>query len=357
LSYISSINRDNFINKRHIVGEIEANNLDIIKTNKLTKKFDKLTAVDAVSFSVTKGEIFGFLGPNGAGKTTTIKMLTTLLNLTDGSATVAGFDIHKQRDQVRKSIGVVFQEPALDTELTGKENLDYHARMYGIPRDKRKSRIDEVLHLVDLEDKKDVLVKNYSGGMKRRLEIARGLMHYPTVLFLDEPTLGLDAQTRRAIWEYIKKMNKDEGTTIFLTTHYMDEADYLCDRVGIIDHGKILIIDSTSTLKNSIGNDVITLSCSDLETLTKRLKKESWINNIKQHDSFLTLGVKKGEEKIPKIIEIAQSLKLRITSISVRKPTLDDVFLHFTGRTMRDQETTNQMKDFNKAAQGRRGRR
>jgi len=182
LSYISSINRDNFNNKRHIVGEIEANNLDIIKTNKLTKKFDKLTAVDAVSFSVIKGEIFGFLGPNGAGKTTTIKMLTTLLNLTDGSATVAGFDIHKQRDQVRNSIGVVFQEPALDTELTGKENLDYHARMYGIPRDKRKSRIDEVLHLVDLEDKKDVLVKNYSGGMKRRLEIARGLMHYPTVL-------------------------------------------------------------------------------------------------------------------------------------------------------------------------------
>ena len=281
-------------------------------------------------------------------------MLTTLLNLTDGSATVAGFDVRKQRDQVRKSIGVVFQEPALDTELTGKENLDYHARMYGISRDKRRSRIDEVLHLVDLEDKKNVLVKNYSGGMKRRLEIARGLMHYPKVLFLDEPTLGLDAQTRRAIWEYIKKMNKEEDTTIFLTTHYMDEADYLCDRVGIIDHGKILIIDSISTLKNSIGNDVITLSCSDLETLTKRLKKESWINNIKQHDSFLTLGVKKGEEKIPKIIEIAQSLKLQITSISVRKPTLDDVFLHFTGRTMRNQETTNQMKDFNKATQGMR---
>ena len=324
--------------------------MDIIKTNKLTKKFDKLTAVDAISFSVVKGEIFGFLGPNGAGKTTTIKMLTTLLNLTDGSSTVAGFDIHKQRDQVRKSIGVVFQEPALDTELTGKENLDYHARMYGIPRDKRKSRIDEVLHLVDLEDKKDVLVKNYSGGMKRRLEIARGLMHYPKVLFLDEPTLGLDAQTRRAIWEYIKKMNREEDTTIFLTTHYMDEADYLCDRVGIIDHGKILIIDSTSALKTSIGNDVITLSCSDLETLTKQLKKESWINNIKQHDSFLTLGVKKGEEKIPEIIEIAQSLKLRITSISVRKPTLDDVFLHFTGRTMRDQEPTNQLKNFNREA-------
>jgi len=327
--------------------------LDIIRTNNLTKRFNGLVAVDSISFSVKKGEIFGFLGPNGAGKTTTIKMLTTLLNPAEGSAEVAGFDIIKERSKVRQNIGVVFQDPALDTELTGRENLDYHARMYGLDRDKRKTRIDDVLRLVDLVDKKDVFVKNYSGGMKRRLEIARGLMHYPTVLFLDEPTLGLDAQTRRAIWEYIRRMNKEEGTTIFLTTHYMDEADYLCDRVGIIDRGKILVIDSTVNLKNSIGNDVITLSCSDLSKLSKRLGEESWINNIKQHDSFLTLGVKKGEEKIPEIIEIAQSLKLRITSISVRKPTLDDVFLHFTGRTMRDQEPTNQLKNFNKAAHGR----
>ena len=238
--------------------------MDIIKTEDLTKKFSDLTAVNSISFSVKKGEIFGFLGPNGAGKTTTIKMLTTLLNPTKGSALVADYDIIKKRDKVRQNIGVVFQEPALDTELTGRENLDFHARMYGLDSDKRKSRINDVLKLVDLEDKKDVFVKNYSGGMKRRLEIARGLMHFPTVLFLDEPTLGLDAQTRRAIWNYILRMNKDEGTTIFLTTHYMDEADYLCDRVGIIDRGKILIIDSTSNLKNSIGNDVITLSCSNL---------------------------------------------------------------------------------------------
>ena len=313
--------------------------MDIIKTDDLTKKFGDLTAVDNISFSVKKGEIFGFLGPNGAGKTTTIKMLTTLLHPTNGSAKISDFDIAKDRDKVRKNIGIVFQEPALDTELTGRENLDYHARMYGIDRNERKTRIEDVLHLVDLEDKKDVFVKNYSGGMKRRLEIARGLMHYPNVLFLDEPTLGLDAQTRRAIWEYIKKMNKKEGTTIFLTTHYMDEADYLCDRVGIIDHGKILVIDSTENLKNSVGNDVITLSCSDLDGLIKRLEQEDWIENIERHESLLTLGVEKGDEKIPIIIEISQSQNIKIKSISVRKPTLDDVFLHFTGRTIRNQET------------------
>ena len=312
--------------------------MDIIKTNNLTKKFNDLTAVDNISFSVKKGEIFGFLGPNGAGKTTTIKMLITLLNPTNGSAEIAGFDIIKKRDEVRQNIGVVFQEPALDTELTGKENLDFHARMYALSKEKRKTRINDVLKLVDLMDKKDVFVKNYSGGMKRRLEIARGLMHSPTVLFLDEPTLGLDAQTRRAIWEYVKKMNKEEGTTIFLKTHYMDEADYLCDRIGIIDHGKILVIDSIDNLKNSVGNDVITLTCSDMDKLVKKLKEQSWISKIKQHDSFLTLGVEKGDEKIPIIIEIAQSLNIKIKSISVRKPTLDDVFLSFTGRTIRDQE-------------------
>ena len=318
--------------------------MNIITTDNLTKKYNNLIAVDNVSFSVLKGEIFGFLGPNGAGKTTTIKMLTTLLNPTKGSANIVDFDIIKNRDKVRKNIGVVFQEPALDTELTGGENLDYHARMYAISRDKRKERINAVLKLVDLEDKIDIIVKNYSGGMKRRLEIARGLMHYPNVLFLDEPTLGLDAQTRRAIWNYVKKMNKEEGTTIFLTTHYMDEADYLCDRVGIIDRGKILVIDTIENLKNSIGKDVITLTCSNINSLENRLEKEKWIFNIKKHDSKLTLGVEKGDEKIPLIIEISQSEKIRIKSISVRKPTLDDVFLHFTGRTIRDDEKKNNVE-------------
>lgn len=312
--------------------------MDIITTNNLTKQFSDLIAVNNVSFSVKKGEIFGFLGPNGAGKTTTIKMLTTLLTPTSGSGTVSGFNIIKERDKVRQHIGIVFQEPALDSNLTGRENLDFHARMYGLSRNKRASRIHDVLHLVDLEDKKDILVKNYSGGMKRRLEIARGLMHYPTVLFLDEPTLGLDAQTRRAIWEYIKRMNKEEDTTIFLTTHYMDEADYLCNRIGIIDYGKILVINSTDNLKNSIGNDIITLSCSAREKLITRLKQEPWIKNIKKHNSLLTLGVEKGEEKIPIIIEIAHGQKIKIEAISVRKPTLDDVFLYYTGRRIRDHE-------------------
>lgn len=192
-----------------------------------------------------------------------------------------------------------------------------------------------------MQEKRRVLVKNYSGGMKRRLEIARGLMHYPTVLFLDEPTLGLDAQTRRAIWEYIKKMNKEGQTTIFLTTHYMDEADYLCDRVGIIDHGKILIIDDIRNLKNSVGKDVITLACDDLNKLKNKLEGENWISKIKQHETTLTLGVEKGDEKIPIIIEIAQKINVRIKSISVRKPTLDDVFLSYTGRTIRDDEQKN----------------
>jgi len=311
---------------------------DIIKTDNLTKKFNNFTAVDKVSFTVKQGEIFGFLGPNGAGKTTTIKMLTTLLNPTDGFAEVAGYDITKEKDEVRKKIGIVFQEPALDNQLTGKENLDFHARMYGLNKKNRKKRINEVLKLVDLDDKKDVIVKNYSGGMKRRLEIARGLMHHPTVLFLDEPTLGLDAQTRRAIWEYIIKMNKEEGTTIFLTTHYMDEADFLCDRIGIIDQGKILVIDTTDNLKNSVGNDVITLSCDDTELLIIEIQKEPWVKNVKIYDSFLTLGVEKGEEKIPIIVEIARNLGLKIKSISVRKPTLDDVFLSFTGKNIRIEE-------------------
>ncbi len=320
--------------------------MDIIKTENLTKEFNDLTAVDNVSFSVKEGEIFGFLGPNGAGKTTTIKMLTTLLNPTKGSAEVAGFNIIKDRNNVRKSVGVVFQDPALDWNLTGRENLDFHARVYALDSENRNKRISEVSKLVDLEEKMNVFVKYYSGGMKRRLEIARGLMHYPKVLFLDEPTLGLDAQTRRAIWNYIKKMNREEGTTIFLTTHYMDEADYLCDRVGIIDRGKILIIDSTTNLKNSIGNDVITLSCSNMTKLLESLKKESWIKNVKKHDTFITLGVEKGEEKIPEVILIAQNLGIKIKSISVRKPTLDDVFLSFTGRTIRKQESDQPWKRF-----------
>ncbi len=317
------------------------NSLDIISTQNLTKTFKDLTAVNNISFTVQKGEIFGFLGPNGAGKTTTIKMLTTLLHPSQGSAKIAGHDIIKKRDDVRKSIGVVFQEPALDTELTGQENLDFHARMYGIAKIKRDERINEVLNLVDLTEKKDVLVKNYSGGMKRRLEIARGLMHSPKVLFLDEPTLGLDAQTRQAIWKYIKKMNKEEKTTIFLTTHYMDEADNLCNRVGIIDHGNILVMDTIRNLKKSIGNDVITLSSTSNQKLLNELKQKEWVKKTETYDNQITLGVEQGDEKIPIIIELARQYDIKIKSISVRQPTLDDVFISYTGRTMRDEESKN----------------
>lgn len=312
--------------------------IDVITVKDLTKRFNDLVAVDNMSFNVKQGEIFGFVGPNGAGKTTTIKMLTTLLHPTSGNGSIAGFSILKNKSDVRDSIGVVFQEPALDTELTGMENLDFHARMYGLNSTRRKKRMDEVLRLVDLGDKKNVLVKNYSGGMKRRLEIARGLMHYPQVLFLDEPTLGLDAQTRRAIWEYVKKMNEDEGTTVFLTTHYMDEADFLCGRVAIIDRGKIIVVDTPSNLKNAIGKDVITLTCSNMKKLMRILSKEKWVESTKQYDSFLTVGVQRGEEKIPIVIDLAQKIGVGIRSISVRKPTFDDVFLHYTGRTLKEKE-------------------
>lgn len=315
--------------------------MDIIKTDHLTKNFKDLTAVNKISFTVKEGEIFGFLGPNGAGKTTTIKMLTTLLHPSEGTAEIAGHDIIRDRDDVRKSIGVVFQEPALDTELTGEENLDFHARMYGIGKKNREERIKEVFQLVDLTDKKDVYVKNYSGGMKRRLEIARGLMHSPKVLFLDEPTLGLDAQTRQAIWKYIKKMNREEKTTIFLTTHYMDEADNLCEKVGIIDHGKILVNDSIRSLKKSIGNDVITLSSTQNNKLICELEQKDWVKKTETYDHHVTLGVEQGDEKIPIIIELAQQLDITIKSISVRQPTLDDVFISYTGRTIRDEETKN----------------
>lgn len=315
--------------------------MDIIKTDLLTKNFKDLTAVNKISFTVKEGEIFGFLGPNGAGKTTTIKMLTTLLHPSEGTAEIAGHDIIRDRDDVRKSIGVVFQEPALDTELTGEENLDFHARMYGIGKKNREERIKEVFQLVDLTDKKDVYVKNYSGGMKRRLEIARGLMHSPKVLFLDEPTLGLDAQTRQAIWKYIKKMNREEKTTIFLTTHYMDEADNLCEKVGIIDHGKILVNDSIRSLKKSIGNDVITLSSTQNNKLICELEQKDWVKKTETYDHHVTLGVEQGDEKIPIIIELAQQLDITIKSISVRQPTLDDVFISYTGRTIRDEETKN----------------
>ena len=312
--------------------------MPIISVQNLKKYYKDVKAVDDVSFDVNEGEVFGFLGPNGAGKTTTIKMLVTLLRPTEGTAKVVENDIVKNPDKVRNNIGIVFQDPALDDRLTGRENLDFHARMYGMKKEKREERIKEVLKLVELEDKAKFLVKTYSGGMKRRLEIARGLMHHPKILFLDEPTLGLDPQTRRSIWDYIKDLNEKEKITIFLTTHYMEEADFLCNRVAIIDHGKILVIDEPSKLKSLLGNDIITISCSNSELCFDSLKKEKWVESIKTVNSNIIIGTKEVEKKLPVIVKMAENHNVEIKAIDIRKPTLEDVFLHYTGRKIREEE-------------------
>ena len=318
-----------------------------IHVERLTKIFEgSFKAVDTVSFDIERMEIFGLLGPNGAGKTTTIKMLSTLLKPTSGTAIVNGHDTIKDPDGVRRSIGIVFQDPALDDELTARENLDFHARMYDLKGRQRSERIAEVLKLVDLYDRADMIVKKYSSGMKRRLEIARGLMHYPKVLFLDEPTLGLDAQTRRSIWDYVAKLNKEQAVTILLTTHYMDEADFLCSRVAIMDRGRLVVVDNPSSLKSSIGSDLITVGCSDPEKFSERLHKEDWVDNLKMHDSTVIVGTKHSAERIPEVVNIARDIGVRVVSVETRKPTLEDVFLHYTGSKMRDTEadTAERMK-------------
>jgi len=313
--------------------------MEAIKVENLTKRFEDVTAVDQVSFSVQQGELFGLLGPNGAGKTTTINMLSTLLKPTSGRAEVAGFDVAKDRDNVRKSIGIVFQEPALDGKLTGRENLEFHAMMYGIKKAERNRRIDAVLNLVDLTEKAAVLVEKYSGGMKRRLEIARGLIQQPKVLFLDEPTLGLDAQTRRHIWDYVKRLNREGKVTIILTTHYMEEADYLCGRIAIMDHGKFVALDTPPRLKDVLGGDVVSMEVEgDAEPLLAELRTLDWIKNTSRHGEEINLTMEKGERRIPELITTAQQLGITVSCVHLRKPSLEDVFLHFTGRTIREQE-------------------
>jgi ABC-2 type transport system ATP-binding protein len=312
--------------------------MEIIFAENLVKTFKNFTAVDSISFQVEAGELFGLLGPNGAGKTTTIRMLTTLLPITSGSAYVAGFDVSKNRSRVRESIGMVFQEPALDRQLTGRENLDFHARMYGMEKELRRSRIQDVLKLVELTDKENELVNNYSGGMKRRLEIARGLMHSPKVLFLDEPTLGLDTQTRRKIWEYIQQLNRSQKTTVILTTHYMEEADFLCQRVGIMDKGKIIALDTPRNLKNIIGADVVSLEveCGNCDLFGEL----DFVQELVRHDNRVNLSVENGERKIPLLMDFARSHGIEVRSVELHKPSLEDVFLRFTGTTIRERNST-----------------
>ena len=315
--------------------------MSAIQVEKLKKEFNGLIAVNEITFEVKEGELFGLLGPNGAGKTTTLNMLATLIKPTSGQAFVAGFDILKERDKVRKSIGMVFQEPALDNYLTGRENLEFHGMMYGLSRKEAKEKVREALKIVELEEFADKLVQTYSGGMKRRLEIARALVHQPKILFLDEPTLGLDAQTRRKIWEYIKKLNKEKGVTIILTTHYMEEADFLADRVAIIDYGKIVALDTPENLKNILGGDVISIEVDNHQNAKKAFEKLPWVKKINQENGIFYLQVEKGEEKIPLLIRIDQEeAGFQIKSINLRKPTLEDVFLHFTGRTIREREAS-----------------
>ncbi len=327
-----------------------------IEVKGLTKMFNGLAAVDNIGFKVKKGELFGLLGPNGAGKTTTINILSTLLNPTSGYAKVAGYDVLKERDYVRRSIGIVFQEPALDNKLTGRENLEFHAMMYGMNKEERGKRIKEILELVELQDKANILVENYSGGMKRRLEIARGLIHKPKVLFLDEPTLGLDAQTRRYVWGYIKRLNEKKGVTIILTTHYMEEADYLCDRIAIIDYGRIIAIDTPKKLKDKLGGDVITFEVGgDTNVFVNAVKKLRSMKSVKKHNDKLTVMVEEGEKRIPELIKIAQRNGIDIKSVSLHKPSLEDVFLRFTGKTIREKEASQKERNMDFVRRGFRG--
>lgn len=305
----------------------------VIRVEDLTKRFGELTAVDRVSFDVYEGEVFGFLGPNGAGKTTTISMLVTLLAPTEGRATVAGYDVVRQQDAVRHSIGIVFQEPSLDEQLTAAENLDFHAVLYNMPTDHRKERISRVLEMVQLSDRADDLVERFSGGMKRRLEIARGLMHTPRLLFLDEPTIGLDPQTRRHIWDYITELRDRENITIFLTTHYMEEAEF-ADRIAIIDHGEIVALDTPERLKKRVGGDVVTVRTSDLEADASAIAAQFDVE-VQRRDDVLRFEVPDGESFIPRFV---REFSGTIQTISLRQPTLDDVFLKLTGRTIRDAE-------------------
>jgi ABC-2 type transport system ATP-binding protein len=307
----------------------------IISVEGLCYNYGKLVAVDDISFNVEKGQIFSFLGPNGAGKTTTINLLITLLPIQKGKVTIAGFDVTKEQDSVRRSIGVVFQDQRLDRDLTVWETLDFHGRIYNLPKNVRRPRIDELIELVELTEKRNEFAKNLSGGMKRRLEIARGLLTRPQILFLDEPTIGLDTQTRRRIWSYIKKV-KTEGVTIFLTTHYMDEADQNSDAICIIDKGKIIANGSSESLKNSLGQDQIHLQTDNDEKATQLIKDVTGINQIRSSPEGLILHLKENAHLIPKLIDILKNGGVEIRSVNLIKPTLDDVFIHFTGRGLGD---------------------
>ena len=312
---------------------------NIIEAENLTKVYKgKVKAVDNISFHVEEGEIFGFLGPNGAGKTTTIKMLNTIASITSGRATVAGQDVTKHPSAVRDVIGVVPQELTADDELKGIENILLAARLHHVRGDEAKKRADELLKLVDLDTSAERRVKTYSGGMRRRLQLAIGLIHTPRILFLDEPTLGLDIQTRTKMWEYMARLNKEKGLTIFMTTHYLEEADGLCDRVAIIDHGVIKASGSPSELKEKVGGDVLNIELSSGPDITDFLKSIPDVSDVIRTDQAYRIKLPRAEKALPAVVEGVTKKGLEIREISFTKPTLDEVFLDITGKSMRDED-------------------
>jgi len=306
--------------------------MEVIKSEKLVKRFGNLEAVKGVSLEVKEREVFGLLGPNGAGKTTIINILCTLLTPTEGKATVNGFDVVKERTQVRESIGLVFQEPTLDEYLTAEQNLRFHAYAYGIRREILEQRLKELLEMMELWDRRKEKIRTYSGGMKRRLEIARGLLHHPKVLFLDEPTLGLDPQTRHRIWDHIKDLRKREDLTIFMTTHYMEEAEN-CDRIAIMDYGQLVALDTPDKLKDAVGGDVVSIRTEDSEEAIRLLKEQYKVQPSQQNGTVI-FTVQHGEEYLPGFVS---SFPLHLISIGLHRPTLEDVFLKLTGHTIREQ--------------------
>ncbi len=319
--------------------EKESSSPTIVKVEGLSKSFGKLKAVDGVSFEITEGEIFGFLGPNGAGKSTTIKMLTTLLTPSSGRATVCGYDLINDARNVRGSVGVVPQEYTADEDMTGRENILLCADLYGIARSDSKPHTEELLKLVELQDAADRKVSTYSGGMRRRLELAAGLINYPRLLFLDEPTLGLDVQTRAAVWKYIRTLKEEYRMTLFLTTHYLEEADSLCDRIAIIDHGHIIRIGSPEELKSSIGGDVIVVGVKEpTPDISSDIAKISLVKDVKKTDNTYRIKAEMGEEASPQIMDLIRSKGLHVVKISLTKPTLDEAYLEYTGRSLREEE-------------------
>jgi ABC-2 type transport system ATP-binding protein len=311
----------------------------IIEAEDLTKIYKKeVKAVDHISFAVEEGELFGFLGPNGAGKTTTIKMLTTLATITLGRATVAGYDVSEDPAGVRRTIGIVPQELTADDELKGIENLLLSAKLHHVPNEKARKKAKDLLELLELESAAQRQVKTYSGGMRRRLQLAMGLIHDPKILFLDEPTLGLDIQTRKNIWNYITQLNHDNGITVFMTTHYLEEADSLCDRIAIIDGGVINVSGAPKELKDKLGGTFLTMQLTDGADLTSTLREIQDVIEVTKKGEIYTIKLAKIERALPAIVENVTKKGLKISDITLAKPTLDQVFLQFTGNAMRDFE-------------------